>query len=109
MGHVPPTHVLRHTAKFVTEYYFVLFLFSPAQALNVYDSISREFESALLWISNGLEFATYPIAYFSKQPDGENGMSEEMKRDTSALQTVIGEGVNETMNFFQKVSISKCN
>ena len=100
--YLPP--LSRTQSKYsVTEIYLFSISFSPSQALNIYESISREFESALLWISNGIEFTTYPTAYFSKQPSGENGMSEDMKRDTFALQTVIGDGVNETMNFFQKV------
>lgn len=104
-----PSITLDTKQKFCFKNLLLIYPSSPSQALNVYESVSREFESALLWISNGLEFATYPLAYFSKQPSEENGMSEEMKRDTFALQTIIGDGINETMNFFQKVkNILKC-
>ncbi|KAI6658514.1 Ras-associating and dilute domain-containing protein-like isoform X1 [Oopsacas minuta] len=75
----------------------------PSQALNVYESISKEFESALLWLNNGLEFVTYPNVYFSNQPSEEEGMCEEMKQDVSSLQKVIDNGVNETMDFFLKL------
>ena len=78
-----------------------LISFSPSQALNVYDSVSNELESALLWINNGLEFVTFPAAYFASE---ERKVPKELGQHISLLENTISEGINKTMDFFLKVN-----
>ena len=90
----------------VLRHLFHLF-YSPSQALNVFESVSNELESAFLWLNNGLEFVTYPSAYFANT--GEKEISKELKQHVSSLETVISEGINKTMEFFLKVTNNYLN